>query len=157
MILHDLFDWTNSGVGVAGLALTVGAVWQATGAKKAAEEAKEAIWQRDASDSFSELGKLAGELVQLLQLQRPNEAAVRVRDLLALIPRNRARFERFIAGDTDRLKAMESMFQKLAVQLSAPSFMEKKDELEAAIGAVLEANRDLSTVHGRLLSRLDRE
>ena len=43
MILHDMFDWTNSGVGAAGLVLTVGAIWQATGAKKAAEDAREAV------------------------------------------------------------------------------------------------------------------
>jgi len=157
MNLHDLFDWSNSGVGVAGLVLTVGALWQATGAKKAAEEAREAVWQRDASDSFSELEGPAGELVQLLQFERRNEAAVRVRDLLAQIPRDRARFERFLAGDADKLKGMETVFQKLAVQLSAPDFMERKDEFEAAMGAVFEANRDLSAVYGRLLSRLDRE
>jgi hypothetical protein len=40
MILHDLFDWSNSGVGLAGLALTVGALWQATGAKRAVTEAR---------------------------------------------------------------------------------------------------------------------
>jgi hypothetical protein len=34
MILRDWFDWTNSGIGVAGLALTVGAVFQATGGKE---------------------------------------------------------------------------------------------------------------------------
>jgi hypothetical protein len=36
MILHDLFDWSSSGIGAAGLMLTAGALWQATGAKKAA-------------------------------------------------------------------------------------------------------------------------
>jgi hypothetical protein len=74
MILHDLFDWSNAGVGAAGLMLTLLAIRQATGAKKAAEEAREAIWQREASDSFSELGGLAGELIQLLQFERPSEA-----------------------------------------------------------------------------------
>jgi hypothetical protein len=157
MILHDVFDWTNAGVGAAGLFLTVGAIWQATGAKKAAEEAREAVWQRDASDSFSELEGLAGELVQLLQYELPSEAGVRIRDLLVQIPRNRARFERFLASDADRLKAMETVFQKLAVQLSAPDFMERKDEFEAAIESVFEASRDLSAVYGRLLSRLDKE
>jgi hypothetical protein len=36
MILHDWFDWSNASVGVSGLALTIAAIWQATGAKKAA-------------------------------------------------------------------------------------------------------------------------
>jgi hypothetical protein len=76
MILHDWFDWSNAGVGVAGLGLTILAIWQATGAKKAAEEAREAIWQREASESFSKLSGLARDLAQLLQYERPSEAAV---------------------------------------------------------------------------------
>jgi hypothetical protein len=157
MILHDWFDWTNSGIGIAGLALTVGAVWQATGAKRAATDAKEAIWQREASDSFSEIGGLAGELAMLLQFERPKEAAVRARDLVARIPRDRARFERFLAADSDKLEALESEFQQLAAHLSAPSFLEKKDEFQAATETVFEANAVLNAVYGRLLARLDKE
>jgi hypothetical protein len=157
MILHDLFDWSNSGVGVAGLALTVLAVWQATGAKQAAEEAREAIWQREASDSFSELEGTAGELALLLQLERPNEAAVRARDLVARIPRDRARFDRFLAADSDKLKAIELVFQQLAVRLSSTRFLEEKDEAQKATDAVFEANRELNAIYGRLLARLDEE
>ncbi len=157
MILHDWFDWSNSGVGLAGLALTVGAIWQATGAKKAAEEAREAIWQREASESFSELERAAGELALLLQLERPNEAAVRARDLVARIPRDRTRFERFLAKDSDKLKAIEAIFQQLAVRLSSTKFLEEKDEAQIAIDTVFEANRELNAVYGRLLARLDEE
>ena len=73
------------------------------------------------------------------------------------IARNRARFERFLAGDADKLKAMESMFKKLAIQLPAAGFMKKRDKFEAVIEAVLEANGDLNTINGRLLSRLEKE
>jgi hypothetical protein len=59
MILHDLFDWSNSGVGVAGLVLTVGAVWQATGEKRAATEAKEAVNRRNAADAMMEVVRIA--------------------------------------------------------------------------------------------------
>jgi hypothetical protein len=156
-IPRDWFDWSNAGVGVVGLAFTLWAVWQATGAKKAATEAREAIWQREASDSFSELGALAGELVQLLQFERPNEAAVRARDLVTRIPRDRARFVRFLAADSDKLKAVEVAFQKLALQLSAPGFLEKKDEFRLAVQEVLGANSVLSEIYGRLLARLDEE
>ncbi len=155
MILHDWFDWSNAGVGVAGLAFTLLAVRQATGAKRAAEEAREAIWQREASESLSKLSGLAGDLVQLLQLERPSEAAVRVRDLLAQIPRDRTRFERFLATDSDKLEVVEVAFQKLALQLSTPGFLEKKDEFQLAVQEVLEANSVLSEVYGRLLARLD--
>jgi hypothetical protein len=157
MILHDWFDWSNAGVGVVGLGLTLWAVWQATGAKQAATEAREAIWQREASDSFSELERTAGELALLLQLERPNEAAVRARDLVARIPRDRARFERFLGSDFDKLKAIESAFQQLAVRLAAVGFLEEKNEAQRATEAVFEANRELNAIYGRLLARLDEE
>jgi hypothetical protein len=51
-IPRDWFDWTNATVGIVGLGLTVAAIFQATGAKKAAEAAREAIWKREATDSF---------------------------------------------------------------------------------------------------------
>jgi hypothetical protein len=157
MLLHDWFDWTNSGVGAAGLLLTVGAIWQATGAKKAATEAREAIWKREASDSFSELGGLAGELAQLIQFERPNEAAVRARDLVIRIPRDRARFERFLAADSDKLKTLESVFQRLAVLLSSPKFLEERKQVKTAIQTVFEASSELNAIYGRLLARLDKE
>jgi hypothetical protein len=156
-IPRDWFDWTNAGVGVVGLAFTLWAVWQATGAKKAATEAKEAIWQREASDTFSELEQAARELALLLQLERPSEAAVRARDLVARIPRERARFERFLALDSDKLDLLEFVFQKLAAQLSAPGFLEREDEFQQAIKDVFEANSALNTVYGMLLARMDEE
>jgi cytosine/uracil/thiamine/allantoin permease len=67
-IPRDWFDWSNASVGIVGLGLTLWAVRQATGAKVAATEAREAIRQREASDSFSELGALAGDLVQLFAI-----------------------------------------------------------------------------------------
>jgi hypothetical protein len=157
MLLHDWFDWTNAGIGTAGLALTVATLLFAKGAKKAATEAKEAIWKREASDSFSELGGLAGELAQLLQFERPNEAAVRARDLVSRIPRDRARFERFLAVDSDKLKTLESGFQQLAVQLSSSKFLEEEKQVESAIKTVFQANSELNAIYGRLLARLDKE
>jgi len=157
MLLHDWFDWTNAGVGTVGLALTVATLLFAKGAKKAATEAKEAIWKREASDSFSELSGLAAELVQMLQFERPIDASVRARDLVTRIPRERGRFERFLADDFDKLKALESDFQRLAVQLSSPKFLEKRKQDHVAIQTVFEASRELNAIYGRLLARLDKE
>jgi hypothetical protein len=147
-------DWSNTAVGGVGLLLTITAIVQATGAK---QEAKEAIWQREASDSFSELEGIAGELALLLQLERPSEAVVRARDLAKRIPRDRARFERFLSADSDKLKALESEFQRLAVQLSSAKFLEEKGGLQVAIQAVFDSNRELNAIYGRLLAKLDEE
>jgi 23S rRNA G2069 N7-methylase RlmK/C1962 C5-methylase RlmI len=76
---------------------------------------------------------------------------------LAQSPRDRARFVRFLDADSDKLKGVEVVFKKLAVQLSASGFLEKKDEFQAAVQEVIEANSVLSEVYGRLLARLDEE
>ena len=117
--MHDFFGWSNAGVGVVGLAFTLWAVGQATGAKQAATEAREAIWQREASDSFFELKGIAEEFAILLQSERSKEALVRARDLLARIPRDRARFGKFLFADSDKLRELESVFQKLAIRLTS--------------------------------------
>jgi hypothetical protein len=77
--------------------------------------------------------------------------------LLAQIPQDRARFVRFLAADSDKLKAVETAFQKLALQLSTSGFLENKDEFQSAVQEVLVANVVLSEVYGRLLARLDEE
>jgi hypothetical protein len=155
MVLHDWFDWSNAGVGVVGLAFTLWAVRQATGARQAAIEAREAIWQREASDSFSELKGMAEEFAILLQSERSKEALVRARDLLARIPRDRARFGKFLHGDSDKLKELESVFQKLAIRLSSESPLEDLDEAREAIARVFEAIGELNSIYGRLMARLD--
>jgi hypothetical protein len=70
MILHDLFDWSNAGVGVAGLLLTVGAVWQATGAKKAAQEARQGVYRRNSAEDVGSIRDLAFDLLHALQTER---------------------------------------------------------------------------------------
>jgi hypothetical protein len=67
MILHDLFDWSNAGVGAVGLILTVGAIWQATGAKRAAQDARKAVYRRDASDDVKRLERLASGLLTAIE------------------------------------------------------------------------------------------
>jgi hypothetical protein len=70
MILHDLFDWSNAGVGVAGLALTIGAIWQATGAKKAAREARQAVFHKNSAEDLGSIRDLAFDLLSALLTER---------------------------------------------------------------------------------------
>lgn len=70
MILHDLFDWSSSGVGVAGLVLTLGAVWQASGAKKAAREARNSIYRRNSEEDLGKILDLAFDFSNALQTDR---------------------------------------------------------------------------------------
>jgi hypothetical protein len=83
MILHDLFDWSNTGIGVAGLALTVGAIWQATGAKNAAREARKAVYRRNASDDVKRLERLASDLLTAIETEQYDLASHQARDFIS--------------------------------------------------------------------------
>jgi len=83
MFLHDLFDWTNAGVGALGLGLTVGAIWQATGAKIAATEAREAAYQRNALDDVERLHRLAAALLTAVDTEQYDLASHQARDFIS--------------------------------------------------------------------------
>jgi hypothetical protein len=81
MILHDLFDWSNAGVGVTGLGLTLWAVAQATGAKTAAERAENSIRRHNAEVDFASLARMAKELHGYIENGKTPEARLRTTDL----------------------------------------------------------------------------
>ena len=122
MILHDLFDWSNSGVGVAGLALTVGAIWQATGAKKAARDARSAVYHRNAADAMVEIVRIAEQLHISVLYERQAEASIQLRELAFRIPRDREEFADIVASDTAKLKDVESNCRRLADFLGQGKF-----------------------------------
>lgn len=153
MILHDWFDWTNSGVGVVGLTLTLGALWQASGARRAAIQAREAVFGRNAAEAVAEIARLSERCVLHVQIERPKDAAVYARDLLNRIPRERERFKRFLGSDSDRLRMLEDDFRQLAEMLSS----DVNGESRVATDAAVIASQELNAVCGRLLARIDEE
>jgi hypothetical protein len=82
MILHDLFDWSNAGVGVLGLGFTLWAVVQATGAKTAATEARHAIYRRNASDDVRRLHRIASSLLTSIETEQYDLASHQARDFI---------------------------------------------------------------------------
>jgi len=81
MILHDWFDWSNAGVGVAGLGLTSWAIWQATGAKSAAQRAEKSLQRHNAEVDFGSLAQKAKELHGYVESGKMSEARLRTTDL----------------------------------------------------------------------------
>lgn len=81
MISRDWFDWTNSGIGLCGLTLTVWAVVQATGAKKAASRAEASILRHNAEGDFGSLTQKAKELHTYVENDQLSEARLRTSDL----------------------------------------------------------------------------
>jgi hypothetical protein len=81
MGVHDWFDWSNAGVGVVGLAFTLWAVAQATGAKKAAENAGNSVKRHNAEVDFGALARMAKELHGYVEAGMTPEAKLRTTDL----------------------------------------------------------------------------
>jgi dsDNA-binding SOS-regulon protein len=157
MILHDLFDWSNSGVGLAGLALTVGALWQATGAKRAATEAKEAVYRRNAADSFAEILRLAEQFATWVECERRAEAVVQVREIVLRMARDRGEYDRFLGSDADKMKSVESSCQRLGDSLGYSEFPAGATEKRELFGETLKIVQDLSGILGRIRARSDQE
>lgn len=156
MSVHDSFEWTNAAIGGFGLLLTVATLFLAKGARTAARETREAIWQRDASDAFLDLSRMALSVLEYVELEQLPEAAVRVRDVLERLPRNRARFERFLGVDSTKLQALEFRYQQLASQLSAGAW-DDREHRRTVRDAARTASSELSAICGRLMSAQDKE
>lgn len=104
MILHDWFDWTNSGIGAVGLVLTLGAIWQATGAKDAAQQAGKSVRQHVAEVDFDLLMRLAKDLHGYVEEGRMPEARLRTTDLRAELAVAIRHHETFLGSNAHRLK-----------------------------------------------------
>jgi hypothetical protein len=157
MIVHDLFDWTNVGIGIAGLGLTVGVLSQARGAKKAAVEAREAVHCRNAADSFAEIVRLAEQFATWVECERWAEAIVQAREIVLRLARDCEEFARFLDLDADNLKNVESNCRKLAGQLQGKIFplgsKAKKELFNDALAIV----QELSGILGRIRAKADME
>lgn len=155
MLLHDWFDWTNSGVGATGLVVTFAALMFAKGAKKAATEAREAVYQRNAADAFSEIVRHAEQLATWVECERWAEAAVVAREIALQLARDRGEFARFLGSDKRWLQNVElscdSMCKQCKLQSVDPDF---KAVLMAESLAIV---KDLSSILGRIRARAEKE
>jgi hypothetical protein len=157
MILHDMFDWTNSGVGVVGLALTVGAILQATGAKKAAIQAKNAVLRRNAADAMVEIVRIAEQLNTSVLYERRIEASIQLRELVFRIPKDREEFAHLLALDADKLRDVEASCKRWADFLSVGEFPLSAVSKRLLFNETLNTVQELSAIQGRLRRMLDQE
>lgn len=157
MLVHDAFDWTNAAVGGAGLILTVATLFFAQGAKKAAVEARTAIWKREASTVIAEIVSLSLELAGHIEAERFQAAQTRARDLSSRIARDQERFRRYFSRDFPLLVDLEKKFSEIAEQLSRPETLRARPVVLQMANSVHEANRILNGIYGRQESGLDQE
>ena len=104
MILHDLFDWSNAGVGVLGLGLTFGAIWQATGAKSAAQEARKAVYQRNSAEELGSVRDLAFDLLNAIQTERYELALHIAGRFISICGSARERHRGFLGSEGGKLE-----------------------------------------------------
>lgn len=155
MIAHDSFEWTNAAIGSLGLLLTVVAIVQATGAKRAATEAREAVHHRNAADSFAEIVRLAEQFATWVECERRAEAVVQVREIILRMARNRGEFGRFLSFDGDTLRSVESNCQWLADFLGQGEFPVSAAGKSELFSETLKIVQDLSAILGRVRARID--
>ena len=140
------------------MAFTLWAVWQATGAKRAATEAREAVYRRNAADAMVEIVRIAGQLNASVQHDRWVEASMQMRELVFQIPKLREEFASFLAADADRLRNVESNCIRWAadfhVSWPVPLPVANKSDL---IKDTLNMVQELSAIQGRLRRMLDQE
>jgi hypothetical protein len=104
MVLHDWFDWSNAGVGVVGLAFTLWAVWQATGAKVAAQRAEKSVRRHNAEVDFASLARMAKELHGYVEGGKMPEARLRTTDLRSDLTLAIRVHEAFLGNQSGQLK-----------------------------------------------------
>jgi len=121
MILHDLFDWSNAGVGVTGLGLTLWAVAQASGAKKAAEKAAKSVRHHNAEVDFGTLARMAKELHGYVEGGMMPEARLRTTDLRSDLSSAIRLHETFLGKDLDRIQEKQVDLKLVADGLNRDS------------------------------------
>jgi hypothetical protein len=107
MILHDLFDWTNAGVGGVGLLLTIAAIIQATGAKAAARRAENSVFRHNAEVDFASLARMAKELHGYVEGSRMPEARLRTTDLRSELALAIRHHEKLLGNRLDMMKGKQ--------------------------------------------------
>jgi hypothetical protein len=156
-IPRDWFDWSNAGVGLVGLALTLWAVWQAKGAKEAAQLAGTRIRQHNAEVDFSALARIAKELHGYVEDSRMSEARLRTTDLrleLATAMRSHAQF---VAHEAGRLQEKQIDLKLITEGLNGgPESLSSTEKIRLLriTGEILEALAGLS---GQFRARADKE
>jgi hypothetical protein len=141
MPLPDWVDWTNTGVGVGGLLLTLGALFQAKGAKEAANKAEKSVQSHHAETDFAVLMRMAKELHGYIESGQLAEARVRTTDLRTELSTALERHKKFLKDNWKPLKEQQysltlaaNLLNRRAEELSA----KERTSLLESTGAILE-------------------
>jgi hypothetical protein len=114
-IPRDWFDWTNCSVGGVGLLLTITAIWQAHGAKDAAQDARQAVYRRNASEDVNRLKRLSLSLLTAIEIDHFDLAVHIARDFIAECPKVREHHRVWLGSEGGKLEVASSHVRAISV------------------------------------------
>jgi hypothetical protein len=134
---------------IAGLASIIGlgiSIWTlivATGARKAANEAREAVRKGNAAEELKNLSRVADEFLSYIEAGEASAAVLRARDLMSATSMASRRWQRFLTVE-DRNKLEEAYAQISVISRSlstngAPSTPQQKDKMLKICHSVVRA------------------
>ena len=157
MAAHDWVDWTDFCLGWLGLALTLWAVYQATGAKQASKHTANSLLRHTAAADFEALMRSAKELHGYVQRGNMAEARLRTTDMRMDLAAAVKQHMGFLKDEAAKLQEKQLDLKLIAEALNqTPGKLShsEKTRLLGITGAILEM---LAGLHGQLWSSVERE
>jgi hypothetical protein len=138
-----MFDLIAGIASIVGLAISILTLIVATGARKAANEAREAVRKGDAAEEFRNLTGIANEFLSHIESDEVPAALIRARDLMSAMSvasRRRGRFLSVEASNNfEEAHAQISVISRSLSINGAPSTPQQKDKLLKICHSVIKA------------------
>ncbi|MGA2481947.1 MAG: hypothetical protein ABSF92_02365 [Candidatus Acidiferrales bacterium] len=151
-----MFNLVAGIASVVGVAISIWTLIVATGAQRAAREAREAVRKGNAAEEFQDLSRIADEFLSHIEADQVPAALVRARDLMSAISLASRRWGRFLSvegrNNFEEAYAQVSIISRSLSANGAPSTPQQKDKMLKICHGVIRA---MSNETGTLFSELE--
>lgn len=151
-----MFNLVAGIASVVGVAISIWTLIVATGAQRAAREAREAVRKGNAAEEFQDLSRIADEFLSHIEADQVPAALVRARDLMSAISLASRRWGRFLSvegrNNFEEAYAQVSIISRSLSANGAPSTLQQKDKMLKICHGVIRA---MSNETGTLFSELE--
>ena len=151
-----MFNLVAGIASVVGVAISIWTLIVATGAQRAAREAREAVRKGNAAEEFQDLSRIADEFLSHIEADQVPAALVRARDLMSAISLASRRWGRFLSvegrNNFEEAYAQVSIISRSLSANGAPSTPQQKDKMLKICHGIIRA---ISNETGTLFSELE--
>jgi len=151
-----MFNLVAGIASVVGVAISIWTLIVATGAQRAAREAREAVRKGNAAEEFQDLSRISDEFLSHIEADQVPAALVRARDLMSAISLASRRWGRFLSvegrNNFEEAYAQVSIISRSLSANGAPSTPQQKDKMLKICHGVIRA---MSNETGTLFSELE--